>query len=504
MRPRVRLALAVLALVAALSLTLAARGPLSAPATAVQIDLADILFSHGDYRGALGVYLNAAGSDATDLRNRARAGVVRTALRIGEFDIASTHSAALRKALPQDALALTLSGDSYWSNGLFDEAESAYRDALSVAPSAWRARNGLAKSLASRSLFDDALVEARAALASGAGREPEAHHTLAQINEALRRYDDAADGYLRFLDSLPARDRRDRGPWTGNLVNYLRTFRGRTPYELVSDANEVHHVPFKIVRDKVIVRAKLNGKTMDFAVDTGAERTVVTVGVARRLGILPIAETMSAGVGMVGLRGLQLGSAGSLEVGNLKLKNVPVLIKNPPLEGLPTKEIESLSPLALGFSMSIDYQRRILTMARRLEAREADVSLPLRMHRLATVRGVVNDRPASFIVDTGGEVISLNTAVARSLFKPKDWRRIALKVYGASGWDPDAYLLPGVNLGFDEIHYRNTPIVVMNLEVPSVLLGYQIGGTLGYRFLSKYRVDVDLQSSEVRLKRIEN
>ena len=30
----------------------------------------------------------------------------------------------------------------------------------------------------------------------------------------------------------------------------------------------------------------------------------------------------------------------------------------------------------------------------------------------------------------------------------------------------------------------------MNLQVPSVLLGYQIGGTLGYKFLSKYRVDV--------------
>jgi hypothetical protein len=44
----------------------------------------------------------------------------------------------------------------------------------------------------------------------------------------------------------------------------------------------------------------------------------------------------------------------------------------------------------------------------------------------------------------------------------------------------------------------------MNLEVPSVLLGYEIGGTLGYKFLSRYRVDVDLQASEVRLKRIEN
>ncbi len=501
---RVRLAVSVLALVAALSLTLGARGPLSPTATAVQIELADVLFAHGDYRGALGVYLRAVGTDAVDLRNRARAGVIRTALRIGEFAIASTHSAALRTALPSDAETLTLSGDSYWATGLFDEAEAAYRDALAVNASSWRGRNGLAKSLASRGLLAEARAEAEAALASGADAQPELHHTLAQINENLRQFDLAADGYLRFIDRLPARDRRDRAPLTQNLVTYLRSFRGRTPYEILSDANEVHHVPFKIVRDKVVVRAKLNGKTMDFAVDTGAERTVVTVSTAKRLGIIPLAETLSAGVGVVGLRGLQLGVASTLEVGNLKMRNIPVLIKNPPLEGLPTKETESLSPLALGFSMSIDYQSRVMTMARRLEPREADVSLPLRMHRLATVRGMVNDRPVSFIVDTGGEVISLNTSVARSLFKPADWRRIALKVYGASGWDPEAYLLPGVSLGFDQIRYPNTPIVVMNLEVPSVLLGYEIGGTLGYKFLSRYRVDVDLQASEVRLKRIEN
>jgi predicted aspartyl protease len=502
MRPRVRLAVAVLAIVAALSLTLGARGALSPTAVAVQIELADVLFAHGDYRGALGVYLRAAGTDATDLRNRARAGVIRTALRIGEFAIASSHSAALRTALPRDAEALTLSGDSYWATGLFDEAEAAYRDALSLDASSWRGRNGLAKSLASRGLLAEARAEAETALAA-ADREPELHHTLAQINETLRHYDLAADGYLRFIDRLPERDRRDRAPLTRNLVTYLRSFHGRTPYELLSDANEVHHVPFKVVKDKVVVRAKLNGKTMDFAVDTGAERTVVTVSTAKRLGIVALAETLSAGVGVVGLRGLQLGVAGTLEVGNLKMKNVPVLIKNPPLEGLPTKETESLSPLALGFSMSLDYQARMMTMARRLEPRESDVSLPLRMHRLATVRGVVNDRPVSFIVDTGGEVISLNTSVARSLFKPKDWRRIALKVYGASGWDPEAYLLPGVSLGFDQIRYPNTPIVVMNLEVPSVLLGYEIGGTLGYKFLSRYRVDVDLQVSEVRLKKID-
>ncbi|MCK7478802.1 MAG: hypothetical protein M0C28_16565 [Candidatus Moduliflexus flocculans] len=32
-------------------------------------------------------------------------------------------------------------------------------------------------------------------------------------------------------------------------------------------------------------------------------------------------------------------------------------------------------------------------------------------------------------------------------------RKIALKVYGASGWDRDAYLMPGVDLAFSDIRY---------------------------------------------------
>jgi hypothetical protein len=35
-----------------------------------------------------------------------------------------------------------------------------------------------------------------------------------------------------------------------------------------------------------------------------------------------------------------------------------------------------------------------------------------------------------------------------------------------------------------------------------VLLGFQLGGIVGHRFLSPYRVALDLNSSEVRLTRL--
>jgi hypothetical protein len=181
-----------------------------------------------------------------------------------------------------------------------------------------------------------------------------------------------------------------------------------------------------------------------------------------------------------------------------------VLIKNPALRGIPKREMESFSPMAFGLSMTIDYAARTLTIGEALPEDEADIRLPLRMHRLAMVRGLINaERPAYFVVDTGGEVISISKATAEAIRPGAPLgRRIALKVYGTSGWDRDAFLMQGLDLSFRDIEYRNFSVVVLNLRAPSVLLGFQLGGIVGHKFLSPYRVTLDLDRSEMRLTRI--
>ena len=59
-----------------------------------------------------------------------------------------------------------------------------------------------------------------------------------------------------------------------------------------------------------------------------------------------------------------------------------------------------------------------------------------------------------------------------------------------------------VDLAFAAIHYRNFPVVVLNLNAPSALLGFQLGGIVGHKFLSKYRVGIDLERSVLRLKNV--
>ena len=62
--------------------------------------------------------------------------------------------------------------------------------------------------------------------------------------------------------------------------------------------------------------------------------------------------------------------------------------------------------------------------------------------------------------------------------------------------------MPGVDLLFDTIAYKNFPVVVLNLNAPSALLGFELGGIVGHKFLSKYRVGIDLERSVLRLKSV--
>jgi predicted aspartyl protease/Flp pilus assembly protein TadD len=466
----------------------------------IQLQLADVLFRAGHFREAADVYRQVTETPSRPMRIHALAGLTTSLLRVGEFEPALNEATRLRETAPGDGRSMSVYGDAVWAMGLFDEAEAAYRAALELAPGSAGAHNGLARSLAARSRLDDAVAEARTALRL-APRVPEYHFTLSAIYERQRRFDAAAREMLRYVNLLPDPETSEKALWARAQVRFLRSFSGKRPFD-VSRPDRLVMVPFRLEHEKVIVRGKVNGgQEMDFVLDTGAEQTVLSLPVARREGVVPVTYMRTAGVGELGVRGLQVGRMDSLEIGALKVKNVTCLIKNPPLAGLPRPEMESFSPLALGLSMIIDYGRRQIVIGKHLPDEAFDTELPLRMHRLAMVAGTLNgERPASFVVDTGGEVISISRTSAGALALDPTQRRIPLKVYGASGWDPDAFLLQGVDLQFQQIRFANIPVVVLNLRTPSVLLGFQLGGIVGHKFLSRYRVAIDLERSVLRLK----
>lgn len=467
----------------------------------VMLQFGDLLFSEGRYTEARRAYEAARETDEVPVRQLATRGMIRSALRLGAFTQAMTMATELREEAPADAAVLALYGDALWASGLFADAEAVYHDALELSPSLPEGHHGLARSLAAVNKLDEALDEVRIAL-DLSPRSGEFHHTAGSILERLRRYEEAVDAFGAFLSLMPNQERGEQAILARSKLRFLRSFGQSEPMAMSDGPLVTHRIPFKISNDKILVRGRINDRrNVDFVLDTGAEHTVLSARTSKAGRVDPIVRTLAAGVGEVGLRGLLLGKLASLQIGTLEVRNVPCLIKDPRLTGfgLPKNERDGFSPLALGLSMSIDYERRELIVGQRIAEQPAHTILPLRQHRLALVQGVVNgDRRVNFIVDTGGEVISISRNTAMAL-GPQTFRKIPLKVFGASGWDKDAFLLPGVDLRFEQIEYTNFPVVVLNLAAPSTLLGFQVGGIVGHKFLSRYRVAIDLQRSVVRL-----
>ena len=492
--------LALISLLVAVALVVAAEAFSPADTPDIQLQLGRLLYAEGRYSEARTAFQSAADSPETRVRVPARIGLVQSFLRIGDFLKARTEAATLREEGDGDARALAVYGDAMWASGLFGDAEQAYRQSLALVPDEPRGHNGVARILMARGRFDEALGHSRQAVGL-APREAEFHQTLGNVYERQGRYDVAAASVSTFINLLPKGIADTRAALAGAELRFLTSFGSQAPYEFASSPEQIYTLPFRLDAEKIVIQGRVNGShPIDFVVDTGAELTTISRGTGERQGVEAVTYTISAGVGEVGLRGLQLGRIDKLEFGPLKVKRVPCILKSPALRDIPVPEGESLSPLAMGMSMTVDYARRVLTLARRLpDEGPADVTMDLWMTRLATVRGTVGDaHPRSFVVDTGGQVISISTDTAQAL-PPVDRRKIALKVYGASGWDRDAYLLPGVDLAFNDIRFRKMSVVVLNLRAPSVLLGYELGGIIGHRFLSPYRVAIDLGRAELRL-----
>ena len=278
----------------------------STPASArseTRLQLGDLLEGDQRYWEAIRIYdLAKLGATAEQLV-RATSGGLRSALQVAEFTQSFNEAAALRRLAPGDPVAMSLVGDAVWAAGLFDEAEAVYRDVLAIDAGSAGGRHGLAQSLATRRAYDDALDWIQAALEI-APNTPEFHHTLGFVYQRMHRFGEAADAYERYVGLLPSSTNTEKADWARAEVQFLRSFGDRQAVQL-TEPGRVHTIPFRVERDKVIVRGRVNGRSaVDFVVDTGAEQTVLSEPVAQDLGVQPVANTLSAGVGEIGLRGL--------------------------------------------------------------------------------------------------------------------------------------------------------------------------------------------------------
>jgi len=470
---------------------------------AAQIQAGDAFMTAAQYRDAVVAYRSAKQTDDPGLRVRATVGEIRALHRIAAYVDARVSGAAVAAASPTDPEALAVYGDALWGSGLFIDAEELYARALAINVTNARARHGRGRSLLARQRFDEALADLTYATEADPG-EATYWCSLAHAYERLRRYADAIAALERYITLLPRNPDDPIVLATRGQEQFLRSFRNRTPVDGI-DAATTYEVPFRVVNRRIVVKGRLNGQApIDLVVDTGAERVALTPAMARRAGVAVVGRLETAGVGELarGFRSMETGRLDQLQIGALRVQHVPCIIKNPALPLLPSPEGDVFSPLALGLSVRVDYRRQVLTMARRLSPESHDVTLPMRMTRLATVRGVINgSSPAAFVVDTGGVATSVNLSVAARVTPTVEARRVPIRVYGMAGLDRSAFLMPFVDIEFGPgAGVAKSSVVVLNLDAPSALLGFQLGGIIGHEFLSRYRLSIDLERSHVGLR----
>jgi Flp pilus assembly protein TadD/predicted aspartyl protease len=468
------------------------------------IDFGDEMMTKGRYREAIVAYQRARIASPDPMqRVRAGAGEVKGILRMGGFSAAVDEAAAMLETVPGNPQAMGVLGDALWAAGRFVEAESAYDKALSIDPADPRSLHGRGRSLAARRRLPEALAAVQAAVTTDPGEETYLY-TLADVLEQLRRYPEAAAALDRYQAVMPDAKQNNAARWARAQADLLRKFGTATPFD-IEGADQVFTLPFRVENGKVLVKASINGRApIDVVVDTGAEHSSLTPDVARASRVDPLTVIPTAGIGEreTGFRDLQMGRIDRLEIGPLRVKNVACFIKAPALTNVPITETQGFAPLALGLSVTIDYEKHVLTLARQMPVEAGGLRLPLRMQRLAMVNGSVNTRPAAFIVDTGGELgLVVSGRMAESLETDPTLRRIPINVYGTAGRDKTAFVLPFVDVIFGRgVGASQASVAVLNLDAPSWLLGIDIGGIVGHTFLSKYKVTFDLQRGELALQ----
>ena len=231
------------------------------------------------------------------------------------------------------------------------------RERWTSTPDSARARFGTARSLSSRSRLAEALTEVEGAIEL-APLDSDLPALQGTVLERLNRFGEAAKAYDAYASLLPKRESAAISI-ARSRASLLRSFSNRTPLEVnAEDANRAHTLPFKLVNNKIVVIGRLNGVQVEWILDTGAERTGISPDLASAASIRPVSTTLTAGVGRTGVRRIRLGRADRLELGTLTVRNVPVAIRAPGIGGPARWQGQSLSPIALGFSVSVDYGRK--------------------------------------------------------------------------------------------------------------------------------------------------
>jgi Flp pilus assembly protein TadD/predicted aspartyl protease len=406
---------------------------------------------------------------------------------------------------PKNAFAYAVLGITLLNAGNFREAERAIVLALKLDHKESLAWAGLGM----LDFYENRVFQSLDSLRAAAYQEPEEpdyFFALGQVCARAERYKEAADAYRRYLTISNDSDaeRRDRIKGLIDFLNYLGN--QQSLYD-VGNAERTR-VNFDLIGNRPVINVKVNGKDepLRFVLDTGSGISVISDKTAQRLNIKSVARGGKArGIGGDGKFEIVYGFLRSVNVGDVKIKNVPVYIRQ---FHKSNEEIDGYIGLSLisKFLTTIDYGNLTFDLERKdsmaKNERSAEkLSLPLRLTSSGFLSGEVQlegiQVPLNFIVDTGASVSVISNQLANTGEMGQFIKDEKMRVIGSAGVTENvqSYLLPRVTFG---THSRESITAIrLDLDIINETSGFEQAGILGGNFLKNYRLTFDFENSKV-------
>lgn len=477
----------------------------------------------GDYVQAEKIFRELLGKDAHD--NDARLGLSFTLLKQRNLQGAYDNAARVIMLDPLSARGHALLGSAILAAGEFRLSVEEFRTALALNENEPLAISGLAMV----DFYENRLPLAMPGLRRAVNLDPEEPDFLFNLGQAAarsERYKEAADAYEKFLIVAPKSDFDRRNRIIG-LIDFLR-YLGRQGSLYITSGENRTSVSFEATDNRPVLEVRVNGQKqpLRFVLDTGSGMSVISEDTAKKLNLKPVARGgLARAVGGGGRFEIVYGYINSLDIGDVRIENVPVYIRKFFDNNVHVDGYLGLSVVAK-YLTSLDYGTRRMSLVRQnqsdlveswtvrrpegmqalapLAQNEGVVEVPLRTTSSGFLSGEVGldgfEKPVNFIIDTAASI----TVVSEKLSQEEQLLELLqpsrMRVFGAAGVTEDVKLLqlPKLSLGLTTLERINA--AVLDMEPVNETAGFTQSGILGGNFLRNFRVYFDFARGTLRLE----
>lgn len=457
------------------------------------------LIRRGDFAGAEELFKRAVDARPNDAEIKLKLAYLYVKTR--RFVEAYELSFPIAKQDPGNSKAFAVVGATYLGVGRFSEARVLLINSIRLKndqPLAWAALGML-------DFYENRITESLKNLREAVFYEPfepDFVYALAQVSARSEKYKEAAQAYDDFLRISRNTDDERRARIKG-LINFLR-YLGNKQGLYQTGGEPGTEVKFELVGNRPIIQMRVNGRPepLRFVLDTGSGISVISDETAKALKIKAITKGgFAKGIGGDGKFEIVYGFLRDVDIGEVKVRNVPVYIRKFHSVG-----IDGYIGLSLisKFLTTVDYGNQTFVLRRRdsIRTEEANgISVPLRLTSSGFLSGEVQlegiDQPLNFIVDTGASVSVISSDIATHDAMAPHAQEERMRVIGAAGITEDvpSFLLPKVSMGS---HSRNSiTAIALDLDLINEASGFEQAGILGGNFLKNYRMTFDFRNSRV-------